>query len=108
MPAALLAYDLVRNLGGRRALDGVSLTAAPGRRIGLIGENGIGKTTLLRLLAEYGDCSTAPRTSVPGTPSGGLAWSSRHSASAMWHLNMCPPRSAPVRGLPVSGLSVPI
>jgi macrolide transport system ATP-binding/permease protein len=52
MPAsALLAHDLVRTLGTRRVLDGVSLTAAPGHRIGLIGENGIGKSTLLRLLA---------------------------------------------------------
>ncbi|MFF2378438.1 ABC-F family ATP-binding cassette domain-containing protein [Streptomyces xiamenensis] len=48
---ALLAHDLVRIRGGRRILDGFSLTAAPGRRIGLIGENGVGKTTLLRLLA---------------------------------------------------------
>ncbi|MEU1202918.1 ABC-F family ATP-binding cassette domain-containing protein [Streptomyces sp. NPDC005813] len=48
---ALLAHDLVRVLGGRRVLDGVSLVAAPGHRIGLIGENGVGKSTLLRLLA---------------------------------------------------------
>ncbi|MFE7750269.1 ABC-F family ATP-binding cassette domain-containing protein [Streptomyces sp. NPDC057428] len=48
---ALIAHDLVRNLGGRRVLDGVSLTASPGHRIGLIGENGVGKSTLLRLLA---------------------------------------------------------
>ncbi|MFI0140932.1 ABC-F family ATP-binding cassette domain-containing protein [Streptomyces luteogriseus] len=48
---ALLAHDLVRSLGGRRVLDGVCLTASPGHRIGLIGENGVGKSTLLRLLA---------------------------------------------------------
>ncbi|WP_433431930.1 ABC-F family ATP-binding cassette domain-containing protein [Nonomuraea sp. CA-141351] len=51
MSDALLARDLVRTLGTRRVLDGVSLTAAPGHRIGLIGENGVGKSTLLRLLA---------------------------------------------------------
>ncbi|MFB7497926.1 ABC-F family ATP-binding cassette domain-containing protein [Streptomyces sp. NPDC056161] len=48
---ALLAHDLVRTLGTRRVLDGVSLTASPGHRIGLIGENGVGKSTLLGLLA---------------------------------------------------------
>ncbi|MFD0021614.1 ABC-F family ATP-binding cassette domain-containing protein [Streptomyces sp. NPDC058382] len=48
---ALIAHDLVRSLGARRVLDGVSLTASPGHRIGLIGENGVGKSTLLRLLA---------------------------------------------------------
>ncbi|MEV5201361.1 ABC-F family ATP-binding cassette domain-containing protein [Streptomyces sp. NPDC053720] len=48
---SLLAHDVVRTLGARRVLDGVSLTASPGHRIGLIGENGVGKSTLLRLLA---------------------------------------------------------
>ncbi|MGC5311798.1 ABC-F family ATP-binding cassette domain-containing protein [Micromonospora zamorensis] len=48
---ALIAHDLVRIRDNRRVLDGVSLTAAPGHRIGLIGENGTGKTTLLRVLA---------------------------------------------------------
>jgi macrolide transport system ATP-binding/permease protein len=49
--SALIAHDLVRNLGGRRVLDGISLTASSGHRIGLIGENGVGKSTLLRILA---------------------------------------------------------
>ncbi|MYY05800.1 MULTISPECIES: ABC-F family ATP-binding cassette domain-containing protein [unclassified Streptomyces] len=50
-PPALLAHDLIRTLGTKRVIDGVSLTASPGHRIGLIGENGVGKSTLLRLLA---------------------------------------------------------
>nr|WP_202455263.1 ABC-F family ATP-binding cassette domain-containing protein [Streptomyces sp. SID8367] len=47
----MLAHDVVRVLGDRRVLDGVGLTASPGHRIGLIGENGVGKSTLLRVLA---------------------------------------------------------
>ncbi|MFD5141586.1 ABC-F family ATP-binding cassette domain-containing protein [Streptomyces sp. NPDC058378] len=50
-PAALVARDIVRSFGTGRVVDGFSLTAPPGRRIGLIGENGVGKSTLLRLLA---------------------------------------------------------
>ncbi|UCM87886.1 ABC-F family ATP-binding cassette domain-containing protein [Streptomyces marincola] len=62
-PTALTAHDLVRLLGARRVLDGVSLTAAPGHRIGLIGENGAGKSTLLRLLAgaDQPDAGTVER-----------------------------------------------
>ena len=47
----LLARDLVKVYEDRPVLDGISITAAPGRRIGLVGENGAGKSTLLRLLA---------------------------------------------------------
>src|SRR4051812_15483584 len=39
--------------GGTRALDEVSFQARPGEVLGLLGENGAGKTTALRILAGY-------------------------------------------------------
>jgi macrolide transport system ATP-binding/permease protein len=54
-PAATLAPLLVSGLSvsypDRTVLSGVDLLAQPGRRIGLVGENGVGKSTLLRAVA---------------------------------------------------------
>lgn len=53
-PASVAAYlkadGVSQSYGDRRVLTDVSLTVAPGTRLGLIGENGVGKSTLLRIL----------------------------------------------------------
>jgi branched-chain amino acid transport system permease protein len=50
-PVVLQATDLVRDFGGVRAVDGVSLSVRRGTLTGLIGPNGAGKSTLLSILA---------------------------------------------------------
>ena len=57
--------------GANPVIDGVSVTARPGRVLGLIGPNGSGKTTLLRLL--YGALrSGTGQVTVDGDPLRGL------------------------------------
>jgi len=45
------ARELTRRFGSHVALDGVSLTVEPGEAFGLLGANGAGKTTFIRLVA---------------------------------------------------------
>ncbi|MBX9244951.1 ABC-F family ATP-binding cassette domain-containing protein, partial [Actinotalea ferrariae] len=47
----LVARDVAVGYPGRSVLTGVTFRAGPGSRVGLVGENGTGKTTLLRVLA---------------------------------------------------------
>ena len=47
----LRARDLRKGFDDGAVLDGVSLTVTAGQRLAMIGENGVGKSTLLRLLA---------------------------------------------------------
>ena len=43
--------DLNYRIGGRMLLDGANAQVPTGRKIGLVGRNGTGKSTLLRLVA---------------------------------------------------------
>jgi len=64
-PALLSTSDLTKSYGDRTVLAGVSLAVDPGHRTGLVGENGVGKSTLLRLLAGLEDPDSGSITRPP-------------------------------------------
>jgi ABC transport system ATP-binding/permease protein len=62
-------HGLVKGYDGRTLMQGVDFSAAPGERIGIVGDNGAGKSTLLRLLMrtespDAGTVNHAPRVKM--------------------------------------------
>ena len=69
--ATLVARSVSHDRGGRTVLRDVSLTVGPQSCVGVTGPNGVGKTTLLRLLAgleppDAGSVTTDPPTATVG------------------------------------------
>jgi len=67
---AIRAERLSRAFGGRNVVDGLDLSVARGEIYGLVGPDGSGKTTLMRLLAAILE------------PTGGEAWVAGHSVTS--------------------------
>ena len=63
--------DLTFNAWGRKFLENASVSLPPGAKVGLVGRNGVGKTTLFKLilgeLAAGGDEISLPRTARIGS-----------------------------------------
>ena len=71
MAATLIARSLTISRGAQLILESIDLNLAPRRRIGLVGPNGVGKSTLLGALAgvveiESGDIELAPGSANVG------------------------------------------
>jgi len=68
MPGSLAARDISKSFAAVQVLDRISLVVAPGDRVGVVGPNGIGKSTLLRVLAglEEPDRGRVVRTGAVG------------------------------------------
>ncbi len=85
MTNAIVAENLVKTFGAMRAVDGVSLTVQAGEIYGLVGPDGAGKTTTLRLLCG-GYAPDAGRASIGGFD---LA---RHTEAAREQIGYLPQR----------------
>src|SRR3954470_9627777 len=73
MPPLVTIRDLSIRYRGPALLDGVNCQIEPGQRIGLLGRNGAGKTTFMRILSgevepDRGEVVFAPGTQIALLP----------------------------------------
>ncbi|MCA8977688.1 MAG: ABC-F family ATP-binding cassette domain-containing protein [Planctomycetes bacterium] len=71
MSANIVCKGLAASFGARELFSGLDLEVAPGDTVGLVGPNGTGKSTLLRILAglrpaDAGTVTLAPKTATVG------------------------------------------
>ncbi|MFL1463506.1 ABC-F family ATP-binding cassette domain-containing protein [Roseococcus sp. DSY-14] len=67
-PPPVLLLDAIRfTLGGKPLLEGAALAVAPGERLALVGRNGSGKSTFLRIAAGELEAESGTRFVQPGT-----------------------------------------
>lgn len=64
----LALEGLSKTFQGQRALDGATLTVAPGEVHALLGQNGSGKSTLIKILAGYHQPDEGASATVDGEP----------------------------------------
>jgi ABC-type polysaccharide/polyol phosphate transport system ATPase subunit len=84
LKSALLSGGLLRQLRADQvfeALKGVSFTVAAGRTFGLVGRNGSGKSTMLKLIAGIGK-PTSGQVTVQGRVSTEFLITYRHSKNS--------------------------
>lgn len=100
---ALVAEHLSFAYGTHRVLHDVSITAQPGRVLGVLGPNGTGKSTLLSLLA--GDqAPTSGQVRIGGTSVSSLSWRELAQMRAVMPQNSTFPFAYLVRDLVAMGL----
>ncbi len=92
-PPAIELRSLTKRFGKRTAVDGLSLTVAPGEICGLLGPNGAGKTTALRMLLGLVRPS-AGAALVLGRPLHAFEQSARIVGAVMENAPLHPGRSA--------------
>jgi ribose transport system ATP-binding protein len=68
MTPALTVTNMSKTFGGQRALENVSLSVAPGEIRALVGQNGCGKSTLIKILAGFHQPDDGGSAEVDGQP----------------------------------------